>query len=193
MRSLQDYIEEASKDGSTRSGIVLGIRMALLALKELGLEVPLQDHRSLVTIVETDRCLPDALQLVTGCRLGNRTLQFKDYGKMAATFVDVTRNLAIRIGARESANERLLENFRGLDKENKEEVLRQGYERLPEEELFTRQWVKLDLPAEELPGYRGERVICAECGEGISFGREVAFGVRHLCRACAGESYFQKV
>lgn len=191
MSTFEEYIEAASKDGSTRSGIVLGIRMALLALKELELEVPLKDHRSLVTIVETDRCLPDALQLVTGCRLGNRTLKFKDYGKMAATFADLNRDVAVRIAARESAYRRLLDNFSGVDGEAREEVLRQGYETLPEEELFTHQWVKVDLPAEQLPGYRGSRAICAGCGEGIGFSREVTRGGRQMCRACAGDSYFQ--
>ena len=41
-----------------------------------------------------------------------------------------------------------------------------------------------------MPGYKGERVACAECGEGINFHREVLRGARTLCRACAGERYY---
>jgi len=144
MKSLEDYIQEAAKGGSTRSGIVLGIRMSLLALKELQLETPPHD-RSLITIVEIDRCLPDAVQLLTGCRLGNRTLKFKDYGKMAATFVDMEKNRAIRIAAKESVNQRLLAS----NPADEEEALRGGYQSLPDEDLFTWQWVRIALPVEE--------------------------------------------
>lgn len=188
MKRLEEYVKLAAKDGRTRSGIVLGIRMALLALKELGLEDPLPEHRSLVAFVETDRCLPDAIQVVTGCRLGNRTLKFKDLGKMGATFVELKTNRAIRIAARESANQEALRAFRHLEKED---ALQQAYRTLPDETLFTRQWVSIDLPPEERPGHRAPRVLCAECGEGVAFGREVKREGRVLCRACAGDRYFR--
>jgi len=188
MKSLEDYIQEAAKGGSTRSGIVLGIRMSLLALKELQLET-LPPDRSLIAIVEIDRCLPDAVQLLTGCRLGNRTLKFKDYGKMAATFVDLEKNRAIRIAAKENAYQRLLAS----NPVDKEEALRSGYQTLPDEDLFTCQWVRIALPVEERPGYRGPRVVCAQCGEGINFGREVTRGGRLLCGACTGQPYLQSV
>ena len=188
MKSLEQYVQEAAKDGRTRSGIVLGIRMALLALKALNIEDPRQDHRSLITIAETDRCLPDAVELVTGCRLGNRTLKFKDWGKMAATFVDLKTKRAIRIAARESANQRALETFSTLDKE---EALQRAYQSFSDEELFAQYWVNVELAPEDLPGWRRPRVLCAECGEGISFGREIIDNQRTLCRTCAGERYFE--
>ena len=64
--------------------------MALVGLKGLGIEDPLgADRKRLVTYVEIDRCATDAIGMVTGCRLGKRTLKFRDWGKMAATFVDL--------------------------------------------------------------------------------------------------------
>ena len=51
----------------------------------------------------------------------------------------------------------------------------------------------LDLKPEDLPGFKGPRVVCAECGEGINFKREVVVGGRTLCRACGGERYYQSV
>jgi formylmethanofuran dehydrogenase subunit E len=190
MKSLEEYIQAAAKDGDTRSGIIQGIRMAMIALKELGIEEPKQAHRSLIAFVEVDRCLPDAVQLVTGCRLGNRTLKFKDFGKMAATFVDLRTRRALRLAAKESAYQQALERFSGLDKE---EALGRAYRQLSDEELFVRQWVQVPLSAEELPGYRAPRVVCAECGEGINFNREVIRDQRTLCRACAGEPYCEPV
>ena len=188
MKSLEEYIQAAAKDGDTRSGIIQGIRMAVIALKELGIEEPKQTHRLLIAFVEVDRCLPDAVGLVTGCRLGNRTLKFKDLGKMAATFLDLRTERAIRIAARESANERARETFPDLEKE---EALRRAYREFSDQEMFTRQWVRANLPAEERPGYRAPRVLCAECGEGINFGREILRDGRALCLACAGQGYFE--
>lgn len=188
MRTLADYLRKADKEGQPRSGIILGIRMVLRAMKELQIDDPAEVHRQLVAFVETDRCLPDAVELVTGCRLGNRTLKFRDLGKMAVTFLDLRNDHAVRLAARETANQRALEVFRGLEKE---EALTRAYREWPEEELFSWQPVAVELPAEERPGYRAPRVVCAECGEGISFNREVARAGRPLCRSCAGERYYE--
>ena len=188
MKTLTDYLREADKEGRPRSGIILGIRMVLRAMKELQIDDPAEVHRQLIAFVETDRCLPDAVELVTGCRLGNRTLKFRDLGKMAVTFLDLRKNHAIRFAARETANRRALEVFQELEKE---EALSRAYREWPEEELFSWQPVAVQLPAEERPGYRAPRVVCAQCGEGISFNREVVRAGRTLCRACAGERYYE--
>ena len=62
-----------------------------------------KDRKRLVTFVEIDRCATDAIPVVTGCRLGKRALKFKDFGKMAATFCDLTTGRAVRVAARESS------------------------------------------------------------------------------------------
>ena len=65
--------------GHMCAGQVLGVRMALLGLRILGIEDPLgADRKRLITYVEIDRCATDAIGLVTGCRLGKRTLKFRD-------------------------------------------------------------------------------------------------------------------
>jgi len=64
---------------------------------------------------------------------------------------------------------------------------------MAEQELFDVQWVKVELPPEEFPGYKGERITCARCGEGINFKREVESGGEILCRSCAGERYYEPV
>ena len=188
MKTLTDYLREADKEGRPRSGIILGIRMVLRAMKELGINDPAEVHRQLIAFVETDRCLPDAIELVTGCRLGNRTLKFHDLGKMAVSFLDLRNNHATRLAARETANRRALEVFQELEKE---EALSRAYREWPDDELFSWQPVTVELPAEERPGHRAPRVLCAQCGEGISFNREVVRAGRTLCRACAGEQYYK--
>jgi formylmethanofuran dehydrogenase subunit E len=189
MLTLEEYIERANvAHGHTCAGQILGIRLSLLGLKELGIDDPIKERKRLITIVEIDRCATDAVQLVTGCRLGKRALKFKDFGKVAATFVDLKTGRAIRIVAREESKQKARELFPELDKE---EGQRRAYRQLPDDDLFTRQWVRVALPEEDMPGYRAPRVVCAQCGEGINFKREVQRDGRLLCRACAGERYYE--
>jgi formylmethanofuran dehydrogenase subunit E len=190
MKTLDEYMRQDSKNGDTRSGMILGMRMALLALKELGIDNPAENHRSLIVVVETDRCLPDAIEMIAGCRLGNRSLKFQDMGKMAATFIYLRTGRSVRLAANESANERAREMFPALDRE---QALRRAYSILSDEDLLTRTAVRVPLAPEDIPGYWAPRIMCGECGEGIAFGREVPQGQRTLCRSCAGEGYCEPV
>src|SRR5512143_722466 len=78
---------------------VLGARMGLAGLASLGLEPSLTKTTGLV-IVETDGCFVDGLEAATGATLGHRTLMVRDLGKLAATFVDVASEEAIRFAVR---------------------------------------------------------------------------------------------
>ncbi|MGA2456547.1 MAG: FmdE family protein [Terriglobales bacterium] len=191
MLSLDEYLYQAEHHhGHLCAGQVLGVRLAMLGLEKLGIEEPRgKDRKRLVTFVEIDRCATDAISLVTGCRLGKRALKFRDWGKMAATFVDVSTGKAIRIAAKESSKALARTMHPEIESKNQQQML--AYREMPEDDLFTKQWVKVELPAEEFPGYKGERIVCAECGEGINFRREVLRDGKVLCRACAGEKYYE--
>jgi formylmethanofuran dehydrogenase subunit E len=187
MKEAEHYIRLASKDGRTRSGMILGIRLVLAGLLELGIDSPADYHHELVVYVETDRCLPDAIELVTGCRLGNRALKFRDMGKMAAVFLNLRSGRAVRVAAKESGHQRAQQMFATLEKEP---ALQAGYRALSNDDLLSKQAVRLTLPPEDVPGYWAPRVPCDGCGEGIAFGRELRQGQRTLCRACAGQAYY---
>jgi formylmethanofuran dehydrogenase subunit E len=191
MQSLDDLLHEAERThGHLCAGQVLGVRMAMLGLEKLGIEDPRgKDRKRLVTFVEIDRCATDAIAVVTGCRLGKRALKFRDWGKMAATFADVSTGKAIRIAAKESSKALARAMHPEIESKNQQQM--QAYREMAEDDLFTKQWVKVELPAEEFPGYKGERIVCAECGEGINFRREVLRDGRVLCRACTGEKYYE--
>ena len=190
MKSFDEYLRDAElAHGHLCAGQVLGVRLAMLGLQKLGIDDPHgKDRKRLVTFVEIDRCATDAVAVVTGCRLGKRALKFRDWGKMAATFVDVTSGRAVRVAAKESSKARAREMHPEIENKNQQQML--AYREMPDEDLFATQWVKVDLPAEEFPGYKGERVVCEVCGEGINFRREVRRDGRVFCRACAGESYY---
>ena len=187
MKSLPEYLELAAvAHGHICAGQVLGVRLAMLGIRELGLD-PIAERKRIVTYVEIDRCVTDAVALVANCRLGKRALKFRDWGKVAATFCDLQTGRAIRIAAKESSKQAAKELFPDLPKE---EGQQKAYAQLPDDVLFSKEWVKVEIRPEDLPGFKGPRVVCAECGEGINFKREVTVNGRTLCRACAGERYY---
>jgi formylmethanofuran dehydrogenase subunit E len=193
MKTLAEYeLLAAQAHGHLCAGQILGIRMALHGLRLLGIADPTgADRKRLLTYVEIDRCATDAISVVTGCRLGKRALKFVDFGKMAATFCDIRENRAVRVVALESSKRRASELFPGIADKNQQQM--RAYREMPDGELFAAQWVRVAAGAAELPGHKGPRVLCAECGEGIAFAREVEVNGRVLCRACAGARYYEPV
>ena len=190
MKTLEQYLADAEQaHGHLCAGQVLGVRLAMLGLEKLGIEDPRgKDRKRLVTFVEIDRCATDAIAVVTGCRLGKRALKFRDWGKLAATFVDVESGKAVRIAARESSKDLAREMHPEIESKNQQQML--AYREMKEQDLFDVQNVKVVLQPEDFPGFKGERIICERCGEGINFKREVRQEGRILCRGCAGENYF---
>ena len=191
MKSLSEYLELSTKaHGHICAGQVLGVRLAMLGLRELGIDDPVAERKRLMTYVEIDRCVTDAVAVVANCRLGKRALKFRDWGKVAATFVDLQTGRAVRVAAKESSKQAARELFPELDKEAGQQ---KAYAQLPDEVLFDKQWVKVEVAPEDLPGFKGPRVICDECREGINFKREVIVNGRRLCRSCAGEKYYKPI
>jgi formylmethanofuran dehydrogenase subunit E len=191
LKGFEEYVALAEQaHGHICAGQILGLRMALYGLRLLALDDPTGKHRKrLVTFIEIDRCATDAIPVVTGCRLGKRALKFRDFGKVAATFCDLEADRAVRLVALDSSKQRAREMFPEIADRNAQQM--RAYREMPDEELFAAKWVRVTLRPEELPGYKGERAVCAECGEGIAFKREVARDGRVLCKACAGERYYE--
>ena len=195
MKNLDELLNEAeAAHGHLCAGQVLGVRMAMRGCQQLGISDPRgADRKRLVTFVEIDRCATDAIAVVTGCRLGKRALKFRDWGKMAATFIDLSTRRAIRIAARESSRDAARQLHPEIENKNQQQML--AYRELPDEVLFTEQWVQVPLDAREFPGYKAQRIICAVCGEGINYDRFVLRDGQTVCYGCAApeERYYQPV
>lgn len=185
MEALDDLLKLAEEaHGHLCAGQILGVRMAMLGCQRLGVEEPRgKDRKRLVTYIEIDRCATDAIGVVTGCRLGKRALKFRDWGKMAATFIDLPSGRALRIAAKESSKARAKELYPEVENKNQQQM--RAYREMPDEELFSEEWVEVELSANEFPGYKGERVACDQCGEGINYDRFVRRDSKTLCLACA--------
>ena len=182
LKSLAEYeLLAAQAHGHLCAGQILGLRMALHGVTLLGLEDPAgADRKRLVTFVEIDRCMTDAITVVTGCRLGKRALKFRDFGKAAATFCDLRENRAVRVAALESSKQRARELYPEIVERNQQQM--HAYRDMPDQELFATEWVTVTIGPEDLPGFKAPRVVCARCGEGVNFRREVARDGQTLCR-----------
>jgi formylmethanofuran dehydrogenase subunit E len=169
---------------------VLGVRMGLLSGQLLGLDLPRSDKRLLV-FVETDGCVVDGVSVATGCYIGHRTLRVLDFGKVAATFVDVSTGKSLRVAPRAGIRDRAVEYAPHEQSRWHTQLL--GYQRMPDGELLCAREVRLAFSLEKLLSKPGRRATCAICGEEILNEREVIRNGATLCRTCAGESYYLTV
>lgn len=191
MKTFDEYVSLAEiAHGHICAGQILGLRMAIHGLELLGLDDPTGIHRKrLIAYVEIDRCATDAISVVTGCRLGKRALKFRDFGKVAATFCDLETGNAFRVVARESSKAKAREMYPDIAGKNEQQM--RAYREMTVADLFEVARVRVTVPPEDLPGFKAARVVCSQCGEGINFRRELLVDGKTLCRACAGDRYYE--
>jgi formylmethanofuran dehydrogenase subunit E len=176
--------------GELCAGATLGTRMSILGLKAIGIEDPQgKDRKDIIVFAETDRCVTDAIVATTGCHPGRRSLKIFDYGKMAATFVNLRTGKAVRVSSK---------NREGDKKVTREEIEAsphpKEYAMMPVEDLFNVVEVSVKLRPEDLPGVPLQIVTCSSCGERIMDKREVYRKGRILCKPCAeGGRYYTVV
>ncbi len=191
MKPFEELLQESVElHGHMCPGQILGVRLAMAGCREVGMDDP-RGTKKLLVWVEIDRCATDAIQSVTGCKLGKRTLKYVDYGKMAATFLNTDTGEAIRVLATDDSRERALV-YAPLAETNKDAQL-QAYREMPDEELFVTTPVSLTVREEDQPGHPVSRVVCDDCGEGVNDRREVRRDNRILCRPCAEGGYYEEI
>jgi len=186
MESLEALYEQAGRfHGSICGGIVLGVRMASLGCQRIGLHEPRkrENRKKIMAFVEISRCATDGIQSVTGCSLGRRTLKIMDYGVMAATFLNLETQKAVRISIQQDSRQKARALFPDLTDDN--HVYLEAYKRMKNEDLFKLEEVRAQIPDSDLPGPPPKRISCEECGEDVMEGREIKKEARALCRRCA--------
>lgn len=167
--------------GHVCGGIVLGTRLTIAGLRELGMN-PHEHNRNLIIYMEIDRCGADAVQAITGCSLGHRNLKFMDFGKFAATFVDTLTGKAVRVAVDEKDRSK-------HDKLEKNEMLRLLRE-IPESEILKIERVQIAIPKDDIPGFPLEKAKCSVCGEHIMDNRHLVVGEKVMCKNCGIGSYY---
>ena len=174
--------EAGAFHGDICGGIRIGVRMTMCGLRHLEIGDPKgEDRRKLLVFVEIDRCATDAIMSITGCRPGKRTMKVKDYGKMAATFVNLESGKAIRVVPT------------GANRKESADGKEADLSKMTDEELFHVRFVEVPLKPEDLPGKPVRRAQCARCGEDILDGREVEMDGKSLCGPCSEQKNYYHI
>jgi len=183
--SYEEYSEIVkSFHGNLAPGLLIGGFMVDLALKNL------PEGEFFDSICETRVCLPDAVQLLTPCTVGNGWLSIFDFGKFAITLYEKSNGEGVRV----YLDIEKLKNWSEVNswfhklKTKKE----QDYDLLMSQikdaghSIFSMQKVKV-VPDKIQRKKGGPSSICPVCGE--------AYPAKHgeKCRSCACESPYISV
>ncbi len=178
--SYEEYVHLVkSFHGNLAPGLLVGGFIVDLALKRL------PDGEFFDAICETPVCLPDAVQLLTPCTIGNGWLKILDFGRFAATLYEKKGGRGVRVYLdmeKLKAWPEVHQWYLKL-KPKKEQDLQRLIEQIKEagHRLLGIQGVLVEpqkLRREKL----GPVTPCPHCGEAYPLGH----GDR--CRGCQGES-----
>jgi len=183
----------AEAHGHLCPGQVVGVRMAMLGCRLIGLDDPstLPQIKKLIVYIEMDRCATDAISFVTGAKLGRRSLKFVDNGIMAATFVNLETQKAFRIASTEESRDLAAVYAPEIKDKGLQQL--EAYKKMSHDDLFTVEEVFVDIPACDMPGPTRFKAVCARCNTVVRDKREVLKNDEILCRNCAFGSYYQPV
>ena len=167
---------------------VLGVRMGLAGLAALGVDNPVTTKTALI-IIETGGCFADGIRAATGATVGHRTLRIEDLGKIAATFADMKNGTSLRLAPKPGIRTLALDYVPGEKRRYFAQL--QGYQVMPDEELFNFQWVDLVTPADVIISHQNARAICSKCGEEIINERELVVEGSVFCKTCVNGGYYR--
>lgn len=191
MKPFEKLLASSSKaHGHLCPGQVVGVRMALLGCRLIGLDEPADSDqiKKLIVFIEMDRCTADAVAHVTGVKLGRRSLKFMDYGIMAATFLNLETGKAFRVLSTEESRD--MADLYAPEVEGRSLRQLEAYKRMPDSVLFRVQEVRVKLDDSDLPGPTRYKSVCSRCGQVIRDRREVLDNGEILCRPCTDDCYF---
>lgn len=191
MKPFEELLRSAAEThGHLCPGQVVGVRMAMLGCRLIGLKEPdsRREIKKLIVYVEIDRCAADAIAHVTGVKLGRRSLKFVDYGIMAATFVNLETGKAYRINSTEESRDLAFLYAPGIAGKSQQQL--EAYQRMPDGVLFRVQEVQVPLSEFDMPGLTRKKILCGRCGQLVRDSREVTVGGEVLCKACANGAYY---
>ncbi len=192
MKPFEELLASSAKEhGHLCPGQVVGVRMAMLGCRLIGLDDPTTHDqiKKLIVFVEMDRCTADSVAHVTGAKLGRRSLKFADYGIMAATFINLETGKAFRILSTEEARDLVDLYAPGVQGKTGQQL--EAYQRMPDSVLFRVQEVEVDLQRSDLPGPTSRKTTCMKCGQVVRDRREVVVDGVTLCKPCADGAYFR--
>jgi len=190
----EDFNKCVEFHGHICPGLAIGFQAARILMERL--EVRKAPDEELVTIVETDACGADAIQVMTGCTFGKGNFIYKSYGKHAFSLVDRKRRRAMRVCLRpdvfkaepdffslsekvqkDEASPMQLERFRQLQQERTKKILDAS-----PESLFKIEEISPDIPPKARIIESG---ICDFCGESTKMDLLHQMDGKKMCIPCS--------
>jgi formylmethanofuran dehydrogenase subunit E len=179
-----EFLEKiTSFHGGTGPGLIIGGFMVDLATKYIPVD------KNVSAICETGKCLPDAIQLLTHCTIGNVRLILVDTGRFAMTLYDRSRGEGVRVFVAP------------LKLENWQEVKKWFFNLVPKEaqdlalllqqikeagaDICSLQHVKVEISSPKIHG--AEYAICPRCKEAY----QAADG--KMCPSCQEKKRYYSV
>ena len=191
MESFESLLESsAAVHGHLCPGQVVGVRMAILGCKLIGLDEPRRHDqiKKLIVYVEMDRCTADAVAHVTGVKLGRRSLKFMDYGIMAATFVNLESEAAFRVVSTEEARSLAAAYAPEIAEKSVQQL--EAYRRMPDSVLFRVEQVDVNIDDCDMPGPTRYKATCSRCGQVVRDRREIVKNDEIFCKPCLEDAYY---
>ncbi|MDD4081576.1 MAG: FmdE family protein [Eubacteriales bacterium] len=166
--------------GHLCSGQLIGVKMARLGLKLLEIDIE-KEPKAVMVFVESDRRPADAFGAVCGCKVGKRTFKLHDFGKVAASFLNLISGKAVRIWRKKRIHPKEGEDMIAF------------YKNLPDDMMFQLQEVEINLKPWDMPGKPLEVAICSRCGEDVTDCRRKLIEGQPVCKACLGARYYREI
>ncbi|MDZ7740425.1 MAG: tRNA (N6-threonylcarbamoyladenosine(37)-N6)-methyltransferase TrmO [Bacteroidota bacterium] len=184
-------------------GLAMGVMAATHAMNALKVDDS-DGLEDLLAITETNNCLSDGVQFVTGCTFGNNALVFKDLGKTAFTLTKRDGSgirVATRAGAKEYMHKKkqaFTEEYAKLvgDQDHSEQT-KESYKlsgiqaalhtlKLEFDKIFKTERIDVKIP-DYAPSH--ESINCNKCGEPVMATRITEKEDKAFCLECAGEGF----
>ncbi|MBN1614921.1 MAG: formylmethanofuran dehydrogenase subunit E family protein [Deltaproteobacteria bacterium] len=183
--SYEEYVHLVeSFHGSPAPGLLIGGFIVDLALKKL------PEGEFFDALCETSTCLPDAVQLLTPCTVGNGWLRILEFGRFAVTLYEKNNGQGVRVyldteklRAWSEINQWYLKVKKKREQDHElllDQIKEAGYA------LLSIQRVRVE-PEKLRRRKQGPVAVCPGCGE--------AYPARHgdTCKGCQGESPYVEV
>ncbi len=183
--TADEYIKALTEfHGNFAPGLFIGGFMVAAAIRRMG------EYEIFDAICESTACLPDAIQMLTPCTVGNGWLKIIDTGRFAITLYDKKSGNGVRVSLDPQKLDRFPEIknwfFRLTRKQEQDQEKLIHEIQSAGENAFT---IRNVTVSRALLGKhdRGRIAICESCGEAYP---EEECG---LCRACQGLEIYSKL
>ena len=161
--SFEEYLKKAKAfHSSTAPGVVMGGFLVSMARKELPEGILFE------AISETPKCLPDAVQILTPCTIGNGWLRIMNTGRFAVSLYDKHSGEGVRAFVDPSKLERrpMIRNWFFNLVPRKSQELSELLQQIKQagNDIYGLQQISVNLAGLE-GEYVGEYRVCPGCGE----------------------------